>query len=318
MDLNLQGVRILVTGAGGFLGSHLSEFLYQQGAVVYPIRRDNYDLRNESEVLMAALVSRPEVIIHLASPARTLSPAVRFREALQMGMNVVHAAAGADARLIWVAPDRVYPPGELPASEEHFFHDALGDTFTDTEACISKMIAALVETYRQSCGLRGLGLIFPQVYGPGDRSSGVQAIAHALHARKGEKSVGLPMMAHWLLHVSDAALALGRVAVKHDLTGILNIPGTLALAKDLVKPLYAGFGMADQKIKIEWFEPAKPLQRELCGKKAEELLEWKPSADGMKAALTTYAALLDHELGRRALPIEPLAPQASLPGKDTP
>lgn len=311
---NLSGVHILVTGASGFLGRYVVPALEARGAVLYTVSRSNYDIRNESEVLMAALLSRPEVIVHLAAPP-SVTPAIRFRETLQMGLHVAHAAAATGARLIFPLSDAVYPPGKEPALEEEVM-EAPSGTPADSQVRASRAIAALIEEYRTSTLLSALGLVFPLLYGPGDERSSLAATAHDLRARiKDDKAIGLPKMDFRLLHATDAACAIAYACRKRDLEGILNVPGVLVEAADLADHLLRGFGAPPGK-RSKPGKPGKPalsalpVQREMSGVKAGKLLpgmSWIDPATG----LAEYAAWLDEKCGR-------LRPQPSLPGKETP
>jgi nucleoside-diphosphate-sugar epimerase len=309
---NLSGVRILVTGASGFLGSHVVPALGARGAVLYPVSLANYDIRNESEVLMAVLQSRPEVIVHLAAPPSGLTPAIRFRETLQMGLHVAHAAAATGARLIFPLSDAVYPPGKEPALEEEVM-EAPGGMPADSQVRASRAIAQLIEEYRTSTLLSALGLVFPLLYGPGDERSSLAEAAYGLRARmKGDKEIGLPKMSFRLLHATDAVCAIAYACRKRDLEGIMNIPGVLVEAADLTDHLLRGFGVPPGKRTKPGkpVHPALPVQREMSGVKAEKLLPWTARIDPA-TGLAEYAAWLDEKCFR-------VRPQPSLPGKETP
>src|SRR3989304_4535616 len=114
----LEGARVLVTGAAGFLGKEVCRALGGGKAQVYPVTRQTYDVRNEAEVLTAVCLARPSVIVHLSAAHDAAKDFWLFRNTLAMGMNVVHAAALQEARLVWAAPGSYLPdppplkPGE--------------------------------------------------------------------------------------------------------------------------------------------------------------------------------------------------------------
>src|SRR5207249_3564812 len=60
-------VKILVTGGGGFLGSHVVERLRGEGKDPFVARQRDYDLtlREDAERLFAD--ARPELVLHLAA-----------------------------------------------------------------------------------------------------------------------------------------------------------------------------------------------------------------------------------------------------------
>ena len=60
-------MRALVTGAGGFVGSHLVERLEADGHEVFSARRADYDLTRERDAERLFADARPEVVFHLAA-----------------------------------------------------------------------------------------------------------------------------------------------------------------------------------------------------------------------------------------------------------
>ena len=66
--LNLEDHVVLVTGAGGFLGSHVVKALSSHGvAAVHSITRDDCDLRQSDDVTSLFERIQPTVVIHLAA-----------------------------------------------------------------------------------------------------------------------------------------------------------------------------------------------------------------------------------------------------------
>jgi len=131
---NLTGARILVTGGTGFLGSRVVHELEHRNAEVYQASRTmGYDLRDESEALTAFLVSKPDIVIHLAAVVGSVGtnekfPGSMFRDNVQIGMNVIHASAVAHARLIVVGDASSYPEDvKSPLKESDFFTYAKAD-----------------------------------------------------------------------------------------------------------------------------------------------------------------------------------------------
>src|SRR5436190_24306824 len=63
----LAGMRVLVTGGGGFLGSHLVERLQAEGLEPFVARRRDYDLTHEADSARLFDAARPELVFHLAA-----------------------------------------------------------------------------------------------------------------------------------------------------------------------------------------------------------------------------------------------------------
>src|SRR5215831_17719631 len=97
MGLELRSRRVLLTGGGGFLGSHILERLRLSGVtgIVAPRRRD-YDLTSAEGVDRLFSTYHPEVVIHAAAAvggigANQASPGRLFYENALMGIQVIEA-----------------------------------------------------------------------------------------------------------------------------------------------------------------------------------------------------------------------------------
>jgi GDP-L-fucose synthase len=60
-------MRVLVTGGGGFLGSHLVERLRAEGIDPFVARRRDYDLTVARDTEALFDEARPELVFHLAA-----------------------------------------------------------------------------------------------------------------------------------------------------------------------------------------------------------------------------------------------------------
>src|SRR2546423_10355512 len=60
-------MRVLVTGGGGFLGSHLVERLQAEGNDTFVARRADYDLTHENDAARLFADAQPELVVHLAA-----------------------------------------------------------------------------------------------------------------------------------------------------------------------------------------------------------------------------------------------------------
>jgi Nucleoside-diphosphate-sugar epimerases len=90
-------MRVLVTGGGGFLGSHLVERLEADGADVFVPRRTEYDLTHYSAAERLFAESKPELVFHLAAEvggigANQANPGRYWFGNLMMGAHVLEQA----------------------------------------------------------------------------------------------------------------------------------------------------------------------------------------------------------------------------------
>ena len=86
--------RILVTGGGGFLGSHLVERLRADGEDPFVARRRDYDLTVPDDVERLFADARPELVFHLAAEvggigANRANPGRYWYANLMMGAHVL-------------------------------------------------------------------------------------------------------------------------------------------------------------------------------------------------------------------------------------
>src|SRR5258707_5052193 len=108
--------RVVVTGGGGFLGSHVVEELQRRGwrEVLVPRSRD-YDLRRAEAVARMYADARPEIVIHLAAVvggigANRENPGRFFYDNLTMGVELMEQARLQDvSKFVAVGTVCAYP-----------------------------------------------------------------------------------------------------------------------------------------------------------------------------------------------------------------
>lgn len=146
---NLSGKQVLVTGAGGFIGSHLTELLVREGAAVRVLCKYNGrgDLGKLSHLpaeiidtieiqtgdirdpfLVDRLVSGCDIVFHLAAligiPYSYTAPADYVETNVQGTLNVLEACRRHRVdRLLQTSTSEVYGSAvETPMSESHRLH----------------------------------------------------------------------------------------------------------------------------------------------------------------------------------------------------
>jgi nucleoside-diphosphate-sugar epimerase len=142
MSEYFEGKSVLLTGAAGFVGSHLSDRLIHDGARVLAV--DNFafsrpdwsdgkappgltwkklDIRNAEEVRGAFEQAKPDVVFHLAAVANPRTCKQDFPTAFDVnivGTQNLFRFAPAEARFLFMSSAAVYgPPEYLPIDEAH-------------------------------------------------------------------------------------------------------------------------------------------------------------------------------------------------------
>jgi UDP-glucose 4-epimerase len=142
MSEYFEGKSVLLTGAAGFVGSHLSDRLIRAGSRVLAVdnlafsRPDwsdgkapagltwkKLDIRNAEEVRAAFELAKPDVVFHLAAVANPRTCKQDFPTAFDVnivGTQNMFRFAPAEARFLFMSSAAVYgPPEYLPIDEAH-------------------------------------------------------------------------------------------------------------------------------------------------------------------------------------------------------
>lgn len=142
--MNWNGKRVLVTGAAGFIGSHLTERLVELGASVRAMVHynalgswgwlDQSSIRNEIKVIAGDISDRDsvrqamegrEIVFHLAAliaiPYSYHAPASYLRTNIEGTLNVLQAARELDLeRVVHTSTSEVYGTARMvPIDESH-------------------------------------------------------------------------------------------------------------------------------------------------------------------------------------------------------
>jgi dihydroflavonol-4-reductase len=218
-------MRYLVTGATGFLGSHLTRALCARGDDVRVLVRPTSDKRRLAGLLVeeavgdvtdAASVSRAidgvDVVFHAAAMYEfgPRDPALMARTNVDGTRNVLEAAAERGLLAVFVSSTAALgPTGPGTEDETHRPATQPHSAYESTKRAAHDLALELAARGRIRIACPGT------IYGPDDPSLG--GMFHRLYA-KGLIRVGfLPEMTMTLVHVDDCADGLIRIAEQgHD------------------------------------------------------------------------------------------------------
>ena len=167
-------MRILVTGGGGFLGSHLVERLGAAGHDVIAARRADYDLTRWEDTERMFADARPERVFHLAAEvggigANLANPGRYWYANLMMGANVLEQSRlrGVE-KLVLVGTVCAYPKFTPVPFKEEFLWDGYPEETNAPYGVAKKTILVGAQSYREQYGLNSVFLLPTNLYGPRD------------------------------------------------------------------------------------------------------------------------------------------------------
>jgi nucleoside-diphosphate-sugar epimerase len=308
---DLAGRRILVTGAGGFIGSHLCSQLLAVGAEVRALCRytshasrgmlEELDPQRQAEVVLGD-VREPETldraargtdaVFHLAAhigiPWSYESPRDVIETNVLGTLNVCQAVrAHGVGRLVHVSTSEVYgEPVQLPIAEEHPI--APRSPYAASKASADHVVASFVASF----GLPAVTIRPFNTIGPGQSSRAVLPAIVGQALRGGAVRLGALEPRRDLTYVADTAAGLIAAATA-DVEGEVIQLGTghAVSVAELVDLVGAALGRTlevvpdDQRVR-----PAASEISELRSdpRKARERLGWVAAtalADGVAATV---------------------------------
>jgi len=220
--------RVLVTGGGGFLGSHLVERLEDEGHDVFAARRRDYDLTRRDDAERLFRDGDPELVFHLAAEvggigANRANPGRYWYANLMMGAHVVELSRLHGVRKLVIAGTVCAYPKFTPVP---FREDDLWNGYPEeTNApygVAKKAVLVGAQAYRDQYGLNAIFVLPANLYGPRDNFHPTNAHVIPDLIRKMSESPDEVVL--WgdgsptreFLYVDDAAEGLALAAGRYD------------------------------------------------------------------------------------------------------
>jgi len=300
-------VKILVTGGGGFLGSHVVDRLRSDGLEPYVARRADYDLTRLDDAARLFADARPELVLHLAAEvggigANRANPGRYWYANLTMGAHVLEQSrlAGVD-KLVVVGTVCEYPKfAPVPFREESLWEGFPEET--NAPYGVAKR-ALLVggQAYREQYGLEVVHLLEVNLYGP--RDSFDPETAHVIPdlirkmveaQERGEDHVllwGDGSPTREFLYVEDAADAIWLAAQEYSGADPVNLGSGEEISIRELAELIAELTGFDGEIVWDPSRPNGQPRRRLDTSRAEALFGFRartPLREGLQQTIAWY------------------------------
>ncbi|MBZ9635311.1 NAD-dependent 4,6-dehydratase LegB [Clostridium sp. FP1] len=302
--MNWQGKKVLVTGAEGFIGSHLTERLVELGADVTALAQynsfnnwgwiDTFDKKTKDSIKvvtgdireydgMKRIVKGQEVVLHLAAliaiPYSYLSPMAYVRTNIEGTTNVLEACREYDVeKIVHTSTSETYGTAlYVPIDEKHPMQGQ--SPYSASKIGADKM----AESYYKSFNMPIATLRPFNTYGPRQSARAViPTIISQILAGKTEIKLGSLTPTRDFNFVKDTAEAFIKVAESKKTIGeVINAGSNYEITiGDTVKKIISIIGK-DVKILCD-DERLRPENSEVNrlwadNTKIKELTGWKPS-----------------------------------------
>jgi GDP-L-fucose synthase len=300
-------MRVLVTGGGGFLGSHLVERLRGEGVEPFIARRRDYDLTHEADAERLFADARPELVFHLAAEvggigANQASPGRYWYANLVMGANVLEQARlRGVGKTMLLGTICAYPNlTPVPFREDELWNGYPEET-NAPYGVAKKALLVGAQGYRKQYGTNAIYLLPVNLYGPRDNfdletSHVIPALIRKMveaHERGDEEIVlwGDGSPTREFLYVDDCVDALWLAAQRYDGPEPVNVGSGEEIAIRDLAALTAELTGFEGEIVWDASRPNGQPRRRLDVSRAEGLFGFRARTrllDGLERTIAWY------------------------------
>jgi GDP-L-fucose synthase len=302
-------VRELITGGGGFLGSHLVERMQAEGLEPFVARRDDYDLTRAGDAERLFGDAKPELAIHLAAEvggigANRANPGRYWYANLLMGAHVLEQSRIAGTRkLVLLGTICSYPKfAPVPFREEDLW-DGYPEETNAPYGVAKKALLVGAQGYREQYGTNAIFLLPVNLYGPLDNfdaetSHVIPALIRKMveAGERGEREIvlwGDGSPTREFLYVEDCAEAVWLAAQRYDHAEPVNLGTGEEISIRQLAELIAELTGYDGEIVWDRTKPNGQPRRKLDVSRAENLFGFRagtPLRDGLERTIAWYRA----------------------------
>ncbi|MEN9297816.1 MAG: hypothetical protein RLZZ429_129 [Bacteroidota bacterium] len=305
----MEKKRILITGAAGFLGSHLCDRFIREGYHVigmdnlitgdmnnieHLLKLPNFDFHHHDVTKFIHISGHLDYILHFASPASPIDYLKIPIQTLKVGAlgthNCLGLAKAKNARILVASTSEVYgDPLVHPQTEEYWGNvNPVGPRGVYDEA--KRFMESITMAYHTYHGVETRIVRIFNTYGPRMRLNDGRALpAFIGQALRGEDITvfGDGSQTRSFCYVDDLVEGIYRLLMS-DYSMPVNIgnPNEISLldfAKEVLKLTGAGVKIVHKPLPID-----DPKQRRPDITKAKELLGWEPTIDRADGLKRTY------------------------------
>lgn len=302
--IDLSKKKILVTGASGFLGSHLVKKLKEKGAKHFftPGSRE-YDLRDLNAC--REVVRGMDIVIHLAGYVGGIGlnmkhPGEMFYDNIRMGIFLIDEARKANVeKFVALGTICCYPKfTPVPFREEDLWNGYPEET-NAPYGLAKKMLLVQSEAYRQQYNFNSIFLLPVNMYGSGDNfdpesSHVIPALIKKFFDAKesGSKEVivwGTGKATREFLYVEDAVEGIILATQSYNKSDPINLGAGFEISiKDLTEKIAS---IVEYEGDITWdhTKPDGQPRRMLDTSKAEKEFGFKAKTDFEEGLKKEYA-----------------------------
>jgi len=315
--------RVLITGAAGFLGSHLCDRFLKEGYHVigmdnlitgrlknieHLFKRSDFEFHHHDVTKFVHVPGKLKYILHFASPASPidyLKIPIQTLKVSSLGThNLLGLAMAKQARILVASTSEVYgDPQVHPQTEEYWGHvNTVGPRGVYDEA--KRFQEAITMAYHTYHGLETRIVRIFNTYGPRMRLNDGRVLpAFIGQALRGEDLTifGKGDQTRSFCYVDDLVEGIYRL-LKSDYAGPVNIgnPAEITIkqfAQEIVK-----LTGTKQKLVYKPLPQDDPMQRKPDITLAKKLLKWQPKvnrAEGLKITYAYFKGLSKAELNEK-------------------
>ena len=263
-------MRVLITGAAGFIGRHLVQALEKGGHTVL-----GWDLPDQDITQPFGTPPSLDAVIHLAAVASPAlcnrDPALAYQVNVQGAHNVLKLAVAAGAkRFVLASSAHVYsiPPLYMPTDERHPL--SVFDTYTTSKLVGEHLCHAFWENYKLSYAV----LRLYNGYGP-NQQLGYFIPDKIAQAKAGDFEVrGAQTTKDWI-YVDDVVRAYC-LALESSFVGAINVgTGVETDLETIANQIAKSFGV---QVTIQ---PTSSPPTRMCAdwRRAKSVLGWRPMVE---------------------------------------